>query len=352
MDYQFFSQFPEFDNHSVIVPVEENAVGLKGFIAIHRGRHTHALGATRLWTYASDEEALRDALRLSRLMSYKSALAGLPYGGAKAVLMNSPGALTDRAAFFRAYAKKVDELAGQFITGTDVGVSNTDLQAMRAETKYVIGNGVNSAYFTVLGVLSGIQESFKHLFGSGDIAGKTFAIQGAGKTGLELLKLIYSAAGEIFAADINPGRIAVVRHFFPKVQIVSPAEIHKQPVDVFAPCALASALNTATVLELQCRIVAGSANNQLQDAAAGDKLFSRGILYAPDYVINAGGLISVVDQFINTTHDSDRIKQQLLKIPQSLRNIFERSKQESTPTHSIADRIAAEIINRPALSAV
>lgn len=348
MEVQTYLQFPEFDRHTRIVSVEDESVGLKGYIAIHRARQAPALGATRLWTYASDDEALRDALRLSRLMSYKSALAGLPYGGAKAVLMHSPGALTDRAAFFRAYAKKVDELVGQFITGTDVGVNNTDLQVMRAHTKHVIGNGVNSAYFTALGVLGGIQESLKHVSGSPDIAGKTFAIQGIGKTGMELLKLIYSQAGKIFAADINPGRIAVVRYFFPKVQFASPAEIHTQSVDVFAPCALAGALNAVTVPELQCRIVAGSANNQLQDAEAGQQLFARGILYAPDYVINAGGLISVVDQFINTTHDPERIKQQLLKIPHSLRDIFERSKLKGLAADIIADTMAAERINQPA----
>lgn len=347
IDYQTYSQFAEFDNHALVVPIEDVFVGLKGFIVVHRDRGAPSLGATRLWIYASEKEALRDALRLSRLMSYKSALAGLPYGGAKAVLIHSPGALTDRAAFFRAYAQRVDELVGQFVTGTDVGVNNTDLQVMREATPFVIGDGVNSAYFTAIGVLYGIQESLKYRSGSPEIAGKSFAIQGVGKTGLELLKLIYDEAGEIFVTDINPGRIALARHFFPKVQVVSPAEIHTQAVEVFAPCALAHALTGATVPELRCKIVAGSANNQLQQEKLGAQLLSRGILYAPDYVINAGGLISVVDQFTNTTHDPDRIKQQLLKIPQSLRGIFERSAREGMAADIIADTMAAEIISQP-----
>src|SRR3989338_2882294 len=217
MEEDVYSQFPEFDNHTLVARIDDTSVGLRGYIAIHRNRGAPSLGATRLWAYATEEEALRDALRLSRLMSYKSALAGLPYGGAKATIIASPEALRDRAALFKAYGKKVNELMGQFVTGTDVGVDEADLQAMKESTSFVIGSGVNSGYFTAQGVYYGIQEAFRHLYGSPDIKGHTFAIQGVGKTGGELLQLLYDDAAQIVIADINEERLREVQRTFPNI---------------------------------------------------------------------------------------------------------------------------------------
>ena len=252
----------EFDSHELVVKLNEPEVGLHGFIAIHRiDTQYPALGATRLWEYLSETEALRDALRLSKLMAYKSALAGLPYTGAKGVLMANPKALGNRKQLFKTYARKVNELQGKFVTGTDVGVDNHDLKIMGRESHYIIGHGVDSAYYTAIGVSLGIQVALEEVFGSADTSKRSFAIQGVGKTGYALLKSLYKKSFKIYISDINPKRTKYVKFFYPAVEVVDPTVIHKQDVDVFCPCALSRSLNVVTVPELRCSIVAGFSPN-------------------------------------------------------------------------------------------
>jgi leucine dehydrogenase len=337
---------PEYDKHKLVVKVEDNSVGLCGYIAIHCLNGSYpALGATRLWNYRSEEDALRDALRLSKLMTYKSVLAGLPYTGAKAALILHPKSQSSREEMFRVYARKVNELGGKFVTGTDVGVSNKDLDIMCKESKYMIGEGVDSGYFTAVAAFDGIKRALKEVYGNDDIARRSFAIQGLGKTGYPLLKFLIKAGAErIYVTDINPRKAWYAKIRFPFIKLVNAVEIHCQPVDVFCPCALSHSISEDSVSQLQCKVIAGSANNQLDRGETGKLIFKKGILYAPDFVINAGGLISVVDQYENKKHNEERVLQKLEKVGESLTKIFKTSREENRAPNIVATEIADKII--------
>ncbi len=344
---EYLKKFSEFDNNYKVVELNRPEVGLVGFIYIHSHiKEFPALGATRFWKYKNKEDALRDALRLSRLMTYKSILAGLPYTGAKAVLIDNGLKKNQREEFFKVYAQEVNKLNGEFVTGTDVGVSNDDLEVMRKNSSFIIGSGVDSGFFTAEGVFLGIKEALRNKFGSEEIAGRTFAIQGLGKTGHPLLNLLLKhGAKKIYISDLK--RLTRVKAFFKssRIQILNHKDIALQEVDVFSPCALSGAVNKDNREFLNCKIVAGSANNVLDSAETGRYLQSRGILYAPDFVINAGGIISVVDQYENQIHNPGRIINKIQKIGESLRSIFERSQQENKSTLEVAESVAAEKID-------
>ena len=343
-DYVFL---PEFRDHDEVIKIEDSEVGLLGFVGIHKKLSgIPALGATRLWKYKTEEEALRDALRLSRLMSYKSAMAGLPYTGGKAALVWNEKIEENREAFFRSYAKHIEEIAGQFVTGTDMGVSNTDVDVMQKETSHVIGRGVDPGYFTAVGVYNGIEVCLEECFKNTEIKDRSFAIQGLGKTGIGLVNLLSEQGAKLFVTDIDQSVIESVKNLYPDVVVVSPDEIHKMDVDVFCPCASHSMVNEKTVKEFNCKIIAGSANNQLTSKEMGKVLYENNILYAPDYIINAGGIISVVDEFENGTHNADRIRRKLLVIKGSLRSVFDESSDNKEPPSSVADEIAQEIISK------
>ncbi len=345
MDISKYKNLKEFDDHALVVKLDEPSVGLKGFIAIDRkAENLPALGATRLWKYSSEEDAINDALRLAKLMGKKSALAGLPYTGAKAVLMLPEEGIKNREEYFKVYAQKVNELSGQFITGTDVGLTDDDLEIMSKNSKFVIGMDVPAAHYTAVGIFNAIQASLEYKFGSENISGRTFAIQGLGKTGYELLKLLYAEGAKVFVSEINIGILEQVCRDFPLVKKVLPEDIHKQEVDVFCPCAMSHSINSHTVNELKCAIVAGSANNQLENALVGEKLHKLGIVYVPDYLSNSGGLISVVDQFENKKHNNKRILLKLSKIPEVLRVIFLRSENECRSISSVADDMVKEFL--------
>jgi len=341
-------RYPEFDNHFMVVKLFEPKVCLDGYISIHRQRQGYpALGATRLWSYSSEEDALRDSLRLARLMSYKSVLAGLPYTGAKAALIFSPNSQINRRDFFKAYASVVNELGGQFVTGTDVGVNNTDLAVMAAESKFMIGNGVDSGFYTAVGILDSILESLREVFNSEDLSARSFAIQGLGKTGGHLLKLLVKGgANNIFVTDINPRKTWYYKLRYPFIKLVNPVAIYTREADVFCPCALSHAVTAERIPFFKFKIIAGSANNQLESVQAGQDLFDKGILYAPDYVINAGGLVSVIDEMENGKSDHERTLSKIKKIRDSLSAIYFSSKQEGQSTNIVADNLAEEILER------
>lgn len=347
MNFDDLEHLAEFDAHELVSFMYDAKSGLKGFIAIHRdGMPTPALGATRLWSYESETEALRDALRLSRMMSYKSALAGLKYGGAKGVIIAPPGGIRDRKALFHAYAQRLNYFGGRFITGTDVGLTDDDILFMRKETSYVIGTRVNPAFYTAVGVCHGIRSAVERVFGSGKLSGRSFAVQGVGKTGIRIVESLYRETAKIAIADLDASRVQEVKRRFPKVKVVSPAHIHREPVDVFVPCALGGVLNPQSVAELRVKIVAGSANNQLEGNHIGPLLHQLGILYAPDYVINAGGLISVVDEFEYEKPDEKRILRRIDRISKTLHTIFEKSKRQNKPTNIVANEMAERIFNK------
>jgi len=330
-------KLPEFDGHRHVHFLYDEKSGLRGFIAIHRGGLLNpALGATRFWDYESDAECLRDALRLSKLMSYKAALAGLKYGGAKAVLMKTPENLKNRNRMFKAYATKVDFLGGKFITGTDVGVSNEDIDLMKKHTPSVIGNKVDPAYFTAYGVMLGIKTSLKKIYGNEKIRGRTFAIQGIGKTGEHLLRLLYPSAQLIYVSDIDTHKIQYAKKKFPKIKVVDPENIHKQKVDVFVPCAMSNALNSESVSQLKCKIVAGSANNQLAGDHIGNLLHQLKVLYAPDYVVNVGGAMAIPGIETLGWSQTEAEDEVVKSVSYALQRIFEMAEVESITTDEAA----------------
>lgn len=338
-------KFVEYDRHNKVYRIEDKKTGLVGFIAIHRQRSLFpALGATRLWIYETEDDALRDALRLSRLMSYKSALLGLPYTGAKAVLIKNNLVKSKRASFFKEYAKMVNELGGKFVTGTDVGVSGEDVANMNKYTDYVIGTQLNPAYYTAIGVFEAIKACLEKIYDNSNLASRSFAIQGLGKSGMSLLDLLYKKSKNIYVSDIDEELNKVAKKKYSKIKVVNPLEIHKQKVDVFSPCALHGTINVNTSKELGCKIICGSANNQLRKKISGIKLRERGILYAPDFVVNAGGLISVVDEFRYGKPDDARIKIKLKNIRESLKLIFDEADRQNEANNVIAFRIAKELV--------
>lgn len=340
-------QFKSFDHHKFVIPLYNDTGKILGFIAIHRGNDAApAFGATRIWHYSSLKEALNDVLQLSRLMSYKSALAGLPYGGAKAVLLNGFLSKHERKSLIKAYAQKVNFLRGGFITGADLGVEGIDLKLMKNTSKYIVGVSTDPVKYTVLGVYSGIQACLYEVFGSESLHNRSFAIQGVGKTGKALLELLYKDAKKIIICDVNEKRILQVIKKYPRVEVVPPAEIFKQEVDVYCPCALGNVITHKNIKDLRAKIICGSANNQLENDKIGELLFKRNILYAPDYVVNAGGLIAVVEEYEKPQISEERISKKVSDIKRKLKHIIEVSKKSKVPTNIIANEMAEKIFNK------
>jgi leucine dehydrogenase len=343
------SSSKEFDEHAFVLFLNDHSTGLRGFIAIHRQNNTTpSFGGTRMWHYESDEEAMDDAFRLSRMMSYKSALAGLPYGGAKGVIMLNSHALNtkERNQLLESYAKSVERLYGQFITGADVGLIKRDLEVMKKKSKYIVGFNGDATEYTTLGVLYAIQTCLKKVFGREDIKERSFAIQGVGKIGSSIIEHIYKDAKEISVSDTNKDVLRTIKKKYPKIKVVNPSEIHKQNVDIFSPCALSCSLNSETIPDLSCKIVAGGANNQLENKKTGELLYKLGILYAPDYVINSGGLISVTDEFEHKTYNKERIDKKVLSIKNRLSEIFQLSEKSNKAPSTVADDMANKIVDK------
>lgn len=337
----------EFDNHRFIILIDDPKTGLRGFIGVHRGGLEYpSFGATRFWTYGSELEALKDALRLSRMMSYKSALAGLPYGGAKAALIASPQALKNRSRVLRSYAQRLNYLNGRFITGTDVGMSQKDLIGMGKTTEFLVGYKANPEYFTGMGIFYSIQAALKEVFGTDEISGRNFAIQGVGKTGSQIISLLYERGAKIIVADIDKKKIQSIKKKFPKIKVVKSEEIYAQEVDVYSPCALSHSLTALTIPRLRSKIIVGSANNQLENPRIGEALHKSGILYAPDYVVNAGGLISVVHEYETKDYNPQQTLTRVKKIGDTVSQIFKESHRRKLATNIIADRMAERIFNR------
>lgn len=344
---EYLKNFSEFDNNYKVIELNRPEVGLVGFISIHRHiKEYPALGATRFWKYENKDSALCDALRLSRLMTYKSILADLPYTGAKAVLIDDGSGKNLHPDFFKIYGEEVNKLNGEFVTGTDVGVGNNDLDIMRQNSPYVIGTGVDSGFFTAQGVFVGIKSALRKVFGTDNISEHTFAIQGLGKTGLPLLDLlIQDGAKKIYISDLKKSVTVDALSKSSTIEVLDEKQIAIQEVDVFSPCALSGAVTKENRQLLRCKIIAGSANNQLDALDTAIFLNEVGILYAPDFVINAGGIISVVDQYENQTHDPERIISKVQKIGGILDSIFEKSFNTKKSTLEVAESIAAEKIN-------
>lgn len=298
-----------------------------------------------MWSYADDEDALRDALRLSRGMTYKSALAGLPFGGGKSVIIGD--AKTEKTpALMQAMGRFVESLGGRYIAAEDIGMKVSDMDEMAKVTKHVTGTSTtsgNPSPFTAYGVLRGIEAAVEHKLQRNDgLADIRIAIQGLGAVGFDLARRLHGKGAQLHVADINTEAVAKAADMFGATP-VDTSKIHTADVDVFSPCALGAVINDDTVGKIQARIVAGSANNQLADDAHGAALAARGILYAPDYVINAGGIIEIAHGVdFGGNHDDVEIYAHLDQIHDTLAEIFQRADAESATTNVIADNMAEE----------
>jgi leucine dehydrogenase len=319
---------------------------LRAIVAIHDTRLGPALGGCRFIRYANQAAAVTDALRLARAMTSKAALAHLRHGGGKAVLIE-PAAPYDRKALLTGFARLVGDLGGRYITTEDSGTSPEDMQVVRQHTKHVCGFDVQSggsgdpSPFTALGVRRGIEACVKLALGKDSLAGVRVAVQGVGHVGYHLCKELAASGARLTVADVRDELAARAAADF-GAQIVSSAAIHRTECDVYAPCALGGAINDRTLAELRCAIVAGAANNQLASDQNGVMLQERGILYAPDYAINAGGLINVAQEVAG--YDEQKAHERTLRIYDTILEICERARAEKTPPHRIADAMVSEIL--------
>jgi glutamate dehydrogenase/leucine dehydrogenase len=343
----------EFDNHEFVIALTDKPTNLKAFIAIHDRNLGFAHGGTRMKVYDDEDQALSDVLDLSKAMSYKSALAGLPYGGGKGVIM-LPVDVTEqqRAAILTAYAQKIETLQGLFHTGSDVGVTDEDTKLMAKSCQYILGvsdvalQSYTTGKMAALGVYYAIKAAAVFKYGSDDLKGKTVSVKGLGKLGGELVELLHKDGAILYVADLDAAKAQAIHDKYPVVTPVDTYELHKQKVDIYAPCALGHDLTSGLISELSCDIVCGGANNQLESKEAADELVVKNILYIPDYVANAGGLIFVSDELEFDGFHIERVMQRTIGIGDTLQTIFERSMQENVPVYQIADTIARERIGR------
>lgn len=326
--------------HEQVLFCHDKESNLKAIIAIHDTGLGSAMGATRLWPYVTEEDALRDALRLSRGMTYKAACANIPVGGGKAVIIADPENKTDE--LFRAYGRFVESLKGRFITGQDVNLSPQDVRQISKETNYVVGTSEKSggpAPITSIGVLLGIKAATEFRLQRNELAGLKVAVQGLGNVGKNLCQRLHEHDVKLFVTDVSKEKTEEIKRLY-GATVVEPNEIYSLDVDVFAPCALGGILNSSTIPQLKALIVAGAANNQLENEHIHSKLLeSKGILYCPDYVINAGGLINVYNEMIG--YEEEKALSQLNNIYSTLLEIFESAEKEGYTTYE-ASKVLAE----------
>ena len=325
--------------HEQVVVCHDKSSGYRGIIAIHDTTLGPALGGTRFWKYASDEEALVDVLRLSRGMTYKNAVAGLNLGGGKAVMIGD-NKTPMRELLFRAHGRFVESLGGRYVTAEDVGTSPSDMDYVLMETDYVAGLAGKSgdpSPVTAHGVFRAIQASAHHRWGSDSLEGRTVTLQGCGHVGCYLAKELHDAGAKLIVTDIDPAKIKVVVDAT-RAKVVAPDEFYSQQADIFAPCALGGVINDTTLPQLTVEIVAGGSNNQLLEKRHGDMLQERGITYAPDYVANAGGVINVYSELAGW--DSQRSLRKADEIYHTILGVFEIAEADGIPTYLAADRLA------------
>ena len=342
----------DFADHEQVVFVSDDKSGLKAIIAVHNSNLGPALGGCRMWPYATEEEAVRDVLRLSRGMTYKSAMANLRLGGGKSVIIGNPRT-HKTPELLAAFARALEQLNGRYIAAEDSGTSVADMKYMTQFTQHVAGihdkpsdAGTRSgdpSPATAYGTFIGIKAAVKERLGRDSLDGLRVAVQGVGNVGFDLARQLKEAGAQLWVTDIH--REALVQAGKELgATVVAPDEIFGLDVDVFAPCALGAILNDSTIPQLKATIVAGAANNQLAEARHGLALMKRGILYAPDYVINAGGIIDVYHERIG--FDRSALLKHIEGIHDNLMEVFERAREEERPTGEVADAIAEERFQR------
>jgi len=324
----------------VVIGIDESS-GYHGIVAIHSTVLGPAVGGTRFWNYHNEQEALTDALRLARAMTYKNSLADLPFGGGKSVIIGD-NRTRDRDKIFRAHGKLIESLGGKYIAGEDVGTSPADIEIAALETRYVAGRrdlSGDPSPVTARGVFRAMQASAKYRWGPDNLSGKTVALQGCGHVGYYLAELLHKAGVKLVVSDVDQQKVAtVVREFGGKA--VDPEEIYSVNADIFSPCALGGILNDQTIPQLKVEMVVGGANNQLLEDRHGDALAKRNILYAPDYAANAGGITNGAIELLGW--DRDFVLSKVDKIYDTVLRIYEIAERDKIPTYRAADRLAEQ----------
>ncbi len=332
--------------HEQVVFCHQKDVGLKAIIAIHNTVLGPSLGGLRMWAYKSEQEALNDVLRLSRGMTYKNAVAGLNLGGGKAVIIGDP--TKDKSeALFRAFGRFVQSLGGRYITAEDVGIDVNDMEYVFRETEFVTGvhqvhgGSGDPSPFTAYGTLQGLMAAVNHKFGHEEVGKLSYAVQGVGHVGMEFVKLLREQGAKVFVTDINKAAVQRCVDEF-GCEATGLDEIYDVDADVYSPAALGGTVNEQTLPRLKCKIICGPANNQLANDAIGDELGKRGILYAPDYAVNAGGVMNVSLEIDG--YNRERAMRMMRTIYYNVGRIFQIAERDNIPTYKAADRMAEERI--------
>jgi len=337
-----FFDLIDFDDHEQVVFFSDKASGLRAIIAIHSTKLGAAVGGCRMWDYASDEEALVDALRLSRGMTYKNAMAGLAMGGGKSVIIGDAKTIKSEA-LFKAFGEKLNNLGGRYLSAEDVNITTDDIAIANTVTPFVTGTegkSGNPAPFTALGTFLGLKAAVKFKLGRDDLAGLSVSVQGLGCVGFAFCELLHNAGAKLIVTDINQTALDKAANEF-GATVVGLDEIYDQDVDVYAPCALGATINKETIGRIKAKIIAGCANNQLANANFDQQLLDLDILYTPDYIINAGGIINVSFEENYCVETSTK---KVEEIYDTLIHVFEKAKQSNRPTGQVADEMAREII--------
>lgn len=337
--------------HETVLRVHDAEIGLTGFIAVHSTHLGPAAGGLRMRPYASEDAALTDALRLSRGMTYKNAAAGLPLGGGKAVIMGDASQKTQ--AQLLSFARAVQTLEGQYWTAEDMGMSPADMALMATETKFVAGlpDGPHASGdpspITARGIFNAIKTTASHRFGQSDLTGRTVSVQGLGHVGGYLCQYLHDAGAKLIVADIDQNRVKAMQDTF-DAKAASVTDILTAKADIFAPCAIGAILNAASIPELQVAAVCGGANNQLATPEDGDRLNARGILYAPDFVANAGGIINVATEILGVEDRAAYVDEKLATLDVNLNAMLTRAHQMKCSPDAVATSIVDEMLDAKA----
>ncbi len=344
MSYKVFEEM-ERQGHEQVIFNYDKTTGLKAIIAIHDTTLGPAIGGCRMMPYESEEEAIEDVLRLSRGMTYKCGISGVDFGGGKTVILGDPK--EDKSeGLFRALGRFVGTLKGRYYTGTDVGTMPEDFAHSLRESKYMVGlpeeygGSGSTAINTAFGVLMGLKACAKEKFGDDALQGKKVVVQGLGKVGRLLVDHLIEEGAQVVVTDISKEAIQEVTRAYPQVETTEPDDIYEVACDIFSPNALGSIINDFTIEKLNCQVVAGAANNQLREEKHGRMLMDKGILYAPDYIVNAGGLIQASDEIGG--YDRDRIRKMTERIYDILLEVFEISRNEQVTTETAADKLVED----------
>ncbi|UPM55745.1 Leu/Phe/Val dehydrogenase [Gottfriedia acidiceleris] len=348
---EIFKYLETYDYEQVVF-CQDKESGLKAIIAIHDTTLGPALGGTRMWTYETEEAAIEDALRLAKGMTYKNAAAGLNLGGGKTVIIGDPRK-DKNEAMFRAFGRYIQGLNGRYITAEDVGTTVADMDLIREETDFVtgispsFGSSGNPSPVTAYGVYRGMKAAAKEAFGTDSLEGKVIAVQGVGNVAFNLCRYLHEEGAKLIVTDINKESVQRAVEEF-GATAVDPDDIYSVECDIYAPCALGATINDKTIPQIKARVIAGAANNQLKETRHGDLIHELGIVYAPDYVINAGGVINVADELYG--YNRERAMKKVEGVYDNIAKVIEISKRDGIPTYLAADRLAEERIARMAKS--